>query len=96
VFKTQNATLITTHKGEINDNIKFLQPYHYVTADKLFDIGKAIISAVLSRVKHSSQTLRVSQSFLISRCTIVLFGTSFSGYALLNATRADANDVDAK
>jgi hypothetical protein len=41
------------------------------------------------------QTLPVSRNFATSLC-IVLFSTSLSGYALLNASRTAANDFDAK
>jgi hypothetical protein len=44
----------------------------------------AIISAVLSLNEHLSQTLPVSQNFVTSWCTVVLFGTSLSGYTLLH------------
>jgi hypothetical protein len=34
-----------------------------------------------------SQTLPVFRNFVTSRCIVVLFGTSLSGYALLNASQ---------
>jgi hypothetical protein len=42
------------------------------------------------------QTLPVSRNIVTSRCTVVLFGTSISRYALLNASRTAANDFNAK
>jgi hypothetical protein len=81
---------------EINDRIKFSQPYPVVAADALLQIGKAVISTVLSLDKHLSQTLPVSRNLAASRCTVVLFGTSLSGYALLNNSRTAANNFDAK
>jgi hypothetical protein len=47
-----------------------------------------IISPVLLLDEHLSQT--------ISRCSVVLFGTFLSGYALLNDSRTAADDVDVK
>jgi hypothetical protein len=38
------------------------------------------------------QTLPVSRNVVTSRCIVVLFGTSLSGYTLLNASRTAAND----
>jgi hypothetical protein len=72
-----------------------LQPYPVVAADTLFEIGTAEISAVLSPDEHR-QTLPVSRNFVTSWCIVVLFGTSLSGYALLNVSQTAANDFDAK
>jgi hypothetical protein len=36
----------------------------------------------------------VSRNFVTSRFIVVLFGTSLSGYALLNASQTAANDFD--
>jgi hypothetical protein len=42
-----------------------------------------------------SQTLPASQNFVTSQC-IVLFGTSLSGYALLNASQTAASNFSVK
>jgi hypothetical protein len=61
-------------------------PYPAVSADALFEIGAAIISSVLSLNERLSQTtLLMPQNCVTSWCIAVLFGTAFSGYALLNA-----------
>jgi hypothetical protein len=73
---------------------KFLQSNPVVAADALLEIGKAVISTVLSLHVHTSQTNAVSRNFVNSRRTAVLFGTSLSGYALLNALRT-INYLDA-
>jgi hypothetical protein len=58
----EDAAPTTTHEhlhaqnDETNGNIEFLQPYPVVAADALFEIGTAVISAVLSLDKHLSQT----------------------------------------
>jgi hypothetical protein len=36
----------------------------------------------------------VSQNFVTSQCIVVSFGTSLSGYALLNASRTAANELE--
>jgi hypothetical protein len=65
--------------------------------DALLEIGTAVISAVCRSVSTCHrQTLPVSLNFVSSRCIVVLFGTSLSGYALLNASRTAANDFGAK
>jgi hypothetical protein len=46
-------------------------------------------------ITHHRQTLPLSQNFVTSQ-SVVLFGTSLSGYALLNASRTAANDFDEK
>jgi hypothetical protein len=43
-----------------------------------------------------SQTLPVSRNVITSRCIVVLFGTSLSGYTLLNVSRTAGNDFDSK
>jgi hypothetical protein len=47
-----------------------------------------VILPVLLLDEHLSQT--------ISRCSVALFGTFLSGYALLNDSRTAADDVDVK
>jgi hypothetical protein len=103
VFHLKRNSLTTTHEplhaenGETNDNIEFLQQYSVAAVDELLEIGTAVISAVLSFDEtFHRQTLPVSRNFVTSRCTVVLFGTSLSGYALLNVLRTPANDLDAK
>jgi hypothetical protein len=74
-----------------------LQPYPVVAADTLLEIGTVVISAVLSLDEHLSQTNNSCvPNFVTSQCIVVLFGTSLSGHALLNASQTAANDVDAK
>jgi hypothetical protein len=53
------------------------------------------VNTVRRRIYFLSKTLLVSQNFVTSRCT-VLFGTSLSGYASLNASRTIAKDFYAK
>jgi hypothetical protein len=53
-----------------------------------------VIPGVSSLDEHLS--LPVSINFVTSRCTVVLLGTSLSGYALLNDSRTAANNFDAK
>jgi hypothetical protein len=85
----QNATLTTTHEhlhaqnDETRGSTEFLQPYPILTDDALLEIGTVVISAVLSLDEHLSQTLLVSRNFVTSRCIVILFGTSLSGFALL-------------
>jgi hypothetical protein len=73
-----------------------LQPYPVVAADALLEIGTAVISAVFSLDEHLSQTNNSCVPIFTSRCITVLFGTPFSGYALLNASLTAASDFDAK
>jgi hypothetical protein len=54
------------------------------------------INTVRHRAFFLSQTLHVSRKFVSSRCVVVLFGTSLSEYAFLNASRTGANDFDEK
>lgn len=42
---------------------------------------------------YHRQTLLVPRNFVVSRCTVVLFGTSMSRYALLNVSRTAWNDA---
>jgi hypothetical protein len=63
--------------------IEFLQAYPIVAADALFEIGMAVIAAVLSLDEHLSLTnTSVSWNFVTSRC-FSLVSTPRSGYALL-------------
>jgi hypothetical protein len=86
-YSIWNAALTTTHEllqaqyDETNDNIEFLQPYPVVSANALFEIGTAIISAVFSLDEHFPQTNTscISKFFFTSHC-IVLISTSLSGY----------------
>jgi hypothetical protein len=41
--------------------------------------------------KHSLRS-----GIVIRRCTVVLLGTSLSGYTILNASQKEADDFDAK
>jgi hypothetical protein len=43
-----------------------------------------------------SQKQASTRNYVTSLCIVVLFGTSLSGYALLNALQAAANYFDAK
>jgi hypothetical protein len=54
------------------------------------------VNTVRRRTCFLSQALPVSHYFVTSRCAVVLFSTSLSGYALLNASRTAANDFDMK
>jgi hypothetical protein len=76
---------------ETNRNIEFLQPYPAVAADVLLEIGTVVISAVRRSMSTClRQKLPVSRNFVTSRCTVFLFRTSLSGYALVNALRKTA------
>jgi hypothetical protein len=81
---------------ETNDNVEFLQPYPVVAANAMLETGTTLISAVLSFDATTYKKTPVSRNFITSRCVVVLFGTSLSGHALLNASRTAANDFDAK
>jgi hypothetical protein len=48
------------------------------------------------RTAFLSQILPVSRNFVINRCVVVLFATSLSGHALLNASRKAPNDFDVR
>jgi hypothetical protein len=74
--------------NETNGNIEFFQQFPVVAANALLEISTAAISAVLSLVKHLPQT----NTYCVPRFSYqsVLFGTSLSGYALLNASRTAA------
>jgi hypothetical protein len=63
----------------------------------MLEFRTAAISAVLLLDEHLSQTNTscIPKFCSTSRYTAVLFGTSLSGYALLNASRTAANDFDA-
>jgi hypothetical protein len=61
-----------------------MQPYPVVAADAFVEVDN-----------FSKQTFPVSRNFVTSRCIVVLVGTSFSGYVLLNASRTGANDFSA-
>jgi hypothetical protein len=50
----------------------------------------------ISTTFSKTQTLLASWNFVSSRCTVVLFSTSLSGYAFPHASRTTANDFDAK
>jgi hypothetical protein len=96
-------TLTTTHEHRHSQNngtngtAGFLQLHPVVTTDALLEIPTPVISAVLSLDEHlSRQTLPASRNSVTSRCTVALFGTSLSGYEILNASRTAANNVDAK
>jgi hypothetical protein len=58
----KNTTVTTTHEplharnDETSGSIEFLQPYPVVAADALFEIGTAVISAILSLDEHLSHT----------------------------------------
>jgi hypothetical protein len=89
--------LFTPENNETNGNIEFLQPYPVAAADTLHEIGTAVISAALSLISAChKQTLPVSRNFVTSRYSVVLFGTSLSGYALIKALRTAENDFDTK
>jgi hypothetical protein len=77
--------LVRIRIAKTNGNIEFLQPYPVVAADALFQIVTTVISAVLSLHERLSQTFPLSRNFVSSR-RIFLFGTSSSGFALLNAS----------
>jgi hypothetical protein len=100
--RLENPKLLThetlhAQNDKTNGSIEFEQPYPVVAADALLQIGTAVISAVLSLNDHLSQTtFPVSRNFVTSQYIFVLFGTSLSGYALLNASRTAANDLDSK
>jgi hypothetical protein len=79
---------------ETSDNTECSQPCPRVLSGLLLGISTAVISVALSLNEILSQTLPVSTSVVTSLCTVVVFGTSFSGYALLNAPRRGANDFD--
>jgi hypothetical protein len=72
-----------------------LQPYPVVAADALLEIGTAVIPAVLSLDEHLSHT---NKHFLCPeiRYQSVLYGTSLSGHAFLNAAKKVTNDFNAK
>jgi hypothetical protein len=73
-----------------------LRPYPLLAADALPEIGKAVISAVLSLDQHLSQhAFPVSPNFVTNRCNVILFGTYLSHYAFAKISRT-ANDFDAK
>jgi hypothetical protein len=76
----------------------FLTSGHLIDAfDTLLGICTPVISVVLSLDEHLSQTNTLCvQNFVKSRCTVVLFGTSLLGDALLNVSRTLADDLDAK
>jgi hypothetical protein len=75
--------LTTTHEplhaqNETNGNTEFLQPYSVVAADALFEIGTAVISAVLSlnEILSQTNTFRVptfcyQSVYCIVRCFLV-------------------------
>jgi hypothetical protein len=50
----------------------------------------------LSMTTCHRQTLSVSRNSVTRWCIVVLFGTSLSAYAFLNASRTAANDFDTK
>jgi hypothetical protein len=81
---------------EIKGSIAFLQPYPVTLAVSLLETYTVIISAVMSPDEHLSQGHFLYRDFITSRCIIVLFGTSSSGYALLNASQTAANDFGVK
>jgi hypothetical protein len=60
----------------------------------MLEISMAIISSVLNTFHR--QTLPMSQNVVTIRCVFVLFCTSLSGYALLNASQTAANNFDVK
>jgi hypothetical protein len=96
------ATAYTTHETfdaqnyETDVFIEFLQIYAVVAADTLLEIGTAVISAVLFALWALVASLPASRNAGTSRSTVVLFDTLLSGYALLNASRAAADDFVAK
>jgi hypothetical protein len=45
---------------------------------------------------YNGQTLSMSEDIVTSRCIVVLFGTSTSVYAVLNASRTAADDFDVR
>jgi hypothetical protein len=94
-YSISNATPTTTHCCSSHTERRNQYQY-WILAAYLVKIGTAIILVVLSPDEHLSQTLPVSQNFVANRCIVVLFGTSFSEYALLNASRKAADDIDAK
>jgi hypothetical protein len=88
---------LQVQNDKVNGSIEFLQPYAVVAADAMLEIGATVISVVLSLDEHLSETnTSVSRNVVTSRCTVVLFATSLSGYALLNASRTAKNDFGAK
>jgi hypothetical protein len=74
--------------------LNFCSRHLVLAADALLQIGTAVISVVLSLDEDVINTSSVPK-FVTSRCTVVLFGTFFSGYELQNASRIPANDFDA-
>jgi hypothetical protein len=47
-------------------------------------------------VSNTFSKTSIHRNFVISRCIVVIFGTSLSRYVLLNASRKAANDFNAK
>jgi hypothetical protein len=75
--------------------------YQYNKTDELSFFSLPLLSVspvntVRRRTCFLLQTLPVPRNFVTSRCTVVLFGTSLSRCALINASRTAANDFDAK
>jgi hypothetical protein len=75
---------------------EFQQPYLVIAAYALLQIGTVIISAVSSLVERLSQTYKSCVPKFRNPSVCCLFVTSFTGYALLNASRTAADDFDAK
>lgn len=90
LFKTQHYFCaykdFHAQNNETNVNIEFLQPYPVVTADTPLQIATTIILAATSLYERLTQTLHLPRN-VTTRCTVVLFGTLLSAYALLNALR---------
>jgi hypothetical protein len=88
----RNAILCLVHSRKM---LVGLDPSSYLL-HCLKSVRRRNCSCCRSMSTYHGQTIPVSRNFIIGRCIVVLFGTSLSGYALLNASRTAANDFDTK
>jgi hypothetical protein len=72
--------------------------YIYIEKYSFYLLGRTYRKALqqMLKVTFTFSNTSICQSFVTSRCIVVLFGISLSGCALLNASQAAANNFDAK
>jgi hypothetical protein len=89
------------HFLRLSQLVQDVSPSVSITVGSQSYPSSTIVRQCLRSVRyHSKDTEKfwqsVSRNFVTSRCVFIIFGTFLSGYALLNASRAAANDFDAK
>jgi hypothetical protein len=75
-LKRNITTAYEPHRAQndqTNGTAEFSQPYCFIAADELLEMGTAAISALLSQMStHHRPALPVSQNFVTSRCNVCL------------------------